>query len=90
MADTSRSGAESLSPEQHRMWKARHREEIKALNDDDKKAFNKKLRAQLDAMSEAELARTKTALQGEWDKLPADKKKKIADRIAEKGDNAAD
>ncbi len=94
MVEGKKSGAESLTAEQQMMLRLRYRDKTKALSAEDKRAFNKKLRAEMDAMSEADLARTKAVLQGQWDKLPEDRKKRMADRIAQgpqkagRGENA--
>ena len=74
-----------LTPEQQAMWRTRHRDEkSKSSSPEQKKAFNKGLRKQLEAMSPADLAQTRAALQAEWDAQPADQKEKRQQRIAGK------
>ena len=74
-----------LTPEQQAMWKRRHRQEKSdSTTPEQKKAWNKDLRRKLEAMSPADLAQTRLALQVEWDAQPAEQKEKKLTRIGDK------
>ncbi len=76
---------ELLTPQQQAMWKIRHRDEkSKTATQEEKKAWNKGLRQKLATMSAADLAKTRMALQAEWDAQPADQKEKKQQRITDK------
>lgn len=82
---------ELLTPEQQMMWKMRHRDEkSKDATSEQKKAWNQGLRQKLETMSPADLAKTRMALQAEWDAQPADQKEKKQQRIADKARKTAD
>lgn len=82
---------ELLTPQQQSMWKARHRDERpKTATQEEKKAWNKGLRQKLSTMSAADLAKTRMALQAEWDAQPADQKEKKQQRIADKAKKSQD
>jgi hypothetical protein len=75
---------ELLTAQEQAMWRVRHRDEMKPLGPEAKKEFLKKLRLDLEKMGPEELAKTKSALRAEWDALPAGRKEKIVQRLAEK------
>ena len=79
---------ELLTPEQEAMWRSRYRDQSKSLGPDEKKAFNKGQRQKLKQMTAADLAKTRTALQAEWDALPVSRKEKIRQKVAEKARKA--
>ncbi len=73
-----------LTAQEAEVWRWRHRKEISTLNPEQKKAFNKYLRQKLSAMDEAELAKTRAALQKDWDAMPVAPKGKMTTRMANK------
>jgi len=77
-----------LTAQEEAMWKMRHRPEMQSFDAERKKAFNRSLRQKLKAMSAADLATTRAALQAEWDAMPPGRKEKIAGRIANRTSGA--
>jgi hypothetical protein len=78
--------AKLLTSEQMAMWRREHRGEMKGLSKEEKKAGRKKLIAKLEAMSHADLEALRTKLQGEWNALPADQKKKLQEKMDKRAD----
>jgi hypothetical protein len=73
-----------LSHEQQVMWKARHRDKLKSLGPDEKKAFSKRLRQAVEKLAAPDLAKLRIELKAAWDALPAHKKALVQQRFAKK------
>jgi hypothetical protein len=76
----------TLSPELQVMWRMENRGDTKNQSKEEKQQHRKKMREQLEALSEADKTALRDRLQAKWDALPADEKKKIAEKVAKIGE----
>ena len=74
-----------LTPEQQAMWRQDHRAEVKGKSQEERKSFKLKLEQELQAMSESERSSLRDRLQAKWNALPAEKKKKLEQKLSKRG-----
>jgi hypothetical protein len=73
-----------FSPEQRAAFMLQAREQTQGMTRDQKRAWRKDQVQKLRAMSETDRQKFKTDLQARWDALPADRKARIQQRMAER------
>jgi hypothetical protein len=74
-----------LTPEQSAIWRREHRGDIKGKSKEERRAFRDKNLEKLAAMSEPEKTSLRNQLQAKWNALPAEEKKKLEQKISERG-----
>lgn len=75
-----------FSPEQRAAFMLQAREQTQGMTRDQKRAWRRDQVQKLRAMSETDRQKFKADLQARWDALPADRKARIQQRMAERGD----
>ena|SRR5689334_20471820 len=73
-----------LSPEQRAAFMLKAREETRDMSRDQRRAWRVDQIQKLSAMSDTDKQKLKADLQARWDALPADRKARIAQRLAER------
>lgn len=73
-----------LSPEQRAAFMLQAREETRDMSRDQRRAWRKDQVQKLSAMSDTDKQKLKADLQARWDSLPADRKARIQQRLAER------
>ena len=71
-----------LSPELQIMWRMENKGDSKDKSKEEKQAQRKKMREQLEGLSDADKTALRDRLQAKWDTLPANEKQKITDRVS--------
>lgn len=80
-----------LSPQQRAAFMIQAREQTQGMSRDQKRAWRKEQFQKLSSLSESDRQKLRSDLQARWDALPADRKARIEQRMAERkgADNAA-
>jgi hypothetical protein len=73
-----------FSPQQRAAFMLQAREQTQGMTRDQKRAWRKDQVGKLRGMSETDLQKFKADLQARWDALPADRKARIQQRMAER------
>ncbi|HXS08248.1 MAG TPA: hypothetical protein VN723_15765 [Rhizomicrobium sp.] len=73
-----------LSPEQRAAFMLKAREETRDISHDQRRAWRADQVQKLSAMSDTDKQKLKADLQARWDALPADRKARIEQRLAER------
>jgi len=73
-----------LSPEQRAAFMLKAREETRDMSRDQRQAWRKDQVQKLASMSDTDKQKLKADLQARWDALPADRKARIQQRLAER------
>ena len=73
-----------LSPEQRAAFMLQAREQTKDMSADQKRAWRKDQFQKLTSMSDTDRQKFKTDLQARWDSLPADRKARMEQRMADR------
>jgi hypothetical protein len=74
-----------LTPEQRAAFMLKAREETHDMSADQRKAWRKDQIQKLASMSETDKQNLRADLQARWDALPADRKARLQQRLAERG-----
>ena len=74
-----------LTPEQRAAFMLKAREETRDMSRDQRRAWRKDQIQKLAAMSDTDKQKLKADLQARWDALPADRKARLEQRLAERG-----
>ena len=74
-----------LSPEQRAAFMLKAREETRDMSRDQRKAWRKDQMQKLASLSDTDRQKFKADLQARWDALPADRKARMEQRLAERG-----
>lgn len=76
--------ARLLSPQQRVAFMLQAREETKGMSRDQKRTWRKEQFQKLSSMSDSDRQKFQSDLQARWDALPADRKARIEQRMAER------
>jgi|SRR5579871_1226568 len=74
-----------LTPEQRAAFMLKAREETRDMSRDQRRTWRKDQVQKLAAMSDADKQKFRADLQARWDALPADRKARLEQRLAERG-----